>query len=98
MNPGRMVDMGLNIKNERTHALVKELARRTGRSQTSAVEEAVAARLATLGEDVADPAREQRLDAARAVVAAFRADLTDEDVSLITSADHDLYDEKGLPR
>ncbi|MGC5583878.1 type II toxin-antitoxin system VapB family antitoxin [Ornithinimicrobium sp. W1665] len=90
--------MGLNIKNERTHALVKELARRTGRSQTSAVEEAVAARLATLGEDVADPAREQRLDAARAVVAAFRADLTDEDVSLITSADHDLYDEKGLPR
>ena len=33
--------MSLNIKNERTHALVRELAERTGQSQTSAVEEAV---------------------------------------------------------
>lgn len=90
--------MGLNIKNERTHALVRELARRTGRSQTSAVEEAVAARLAVLGVDVDDPVRTRRLDSARAVVAAFRADLTDEDVARIRNADEELYDELGLPR
>jgi antitoxin VapB len=35
--------LGLNIKNERTHALVRELARCTGQSQTSVVEAAVMA-------------------------------------------------------
>lgn len=90
--------MSLNIKNERTHALVRELARRTGQSQTSAVEEAVAARLAALGVDAKDPVRERRLDAAHAVVDAFRADLTGEDVARIRSADQELYDEQGLPR
>jgi len=37
--------MSLNIKNERTVALVRELAAPTGESQTSAVEEAVRERL-----------------------------------------------------
>ena len=40
--------MSLNIKNEQTVALVRELARRTGLSQTSAVEEAVRTKLAEL--------------------------------------------------
>ena len=33
--------MSLNIKNERTHALVRELATLSGMSQTEAVEDAV---------------------------------------------------------
>lgn len=90
--------MSLNIKNARTHALVRELARRTGQSQTSAVEEAVAARLAELGVDVDEPKRTERLHAARSVVAAFRADLTADDMARITRAAEDLYDEMGLPR
>jgi len=40
--------MSLNVKNEQTVALVRELARRTGLSQTGSVEEAVRARLAEL--------------------------------------------------
>jgi antitoxin VapB len=40
--------MSLNIKNERTHELVRELAELTGMSQTSAVEDAVRRRLAEL--------------------------------------------------
>ena len=39
--------MSLNIKSERAAALVRKLAARTGSSQTAAVEDAVARRLAT---------------------------------------------------
>ena len=90
--------MSLNIKNERTHALVRELARRTGRSQTSVVEEAVAQRLAQLGVDVLEPARLERLRAARSVVAAYRANLSTEDLARIRRQDEELYDDLGLPR
>ncbi|MGI8946392.1 MAG: type II toxin-antitoxin system VapB family antitoxin [Ornithinimicrobium sp.] len=71
---------------------------RTGRSQTSAVEEAVSRRLAEMGVDVEAPAKAERLRAAQLVVAAFRADLSADDVARITRADEDLYDEMGLPR
>ena len=40
--------MSLNIKNERTHALVRELATLSGMSQTEAVEDAVTRRLEQL--------------------------------------------------
>lgn len=40
--------MSLNIKNDRVHDLVREVARRTGRSQTSAVELALERLLAEL--------------------------------------------------
>ena len=90
--------MGLNFTHDRLNALWGRLARRAGRSRTSVGQEAVAGRRAASGEDVADPVRAQRLNAARAVVSGFRADLTDEDASDITRADQDLYDEKGLPR
>jgi len=90
--------MSLNIKNERTHALVKELAQRTGRSQTSAVEEAVRRYLSDVGVDVDAEARADRLRAARSVVAAYRADVSEEDMERIHHADHDLYDGAGLPR
>lgn len=40
--------MSLNIKSQRTVALVRELAARTGTNQTAAVEDAVARRLSEL--------------------------------------------------
>ncbi len=89
--------MSLNTKNERTHALVRELAQRTGRSQTSAVEEAVRRHLADIGVDVEAETRADRLRVARSVVAAYRADVSEEDAARILLADHDLYDEIGVP-
>lgn len=86
--------MSLNIKNPRTHELVRELARRTGQSQTSAVEDAVARRLAELGHQTDD----SPLRAAKRLVADFQADLTNEDRARIRAAQDELYDEAGLPR
>lgn len=90
--------MSLNIKNERTHDMVRELARRTGRSQTNAVEEAVARWLADLGVDLDAPAKEAKAQAARGVVADFQAELSPDDVARIRSRQDELYDESGLPR
>lgn len=88
--------MSLNIKNPRTHELVRELARRTGQSQTSAVEEAVARRLADLG--AGDDDDDVALLAAQRLVADFRAELSPQDRVRILAAQDDLYDEAGLPQ
>lgn len=88
--------MSLNIKNPRTHHLVRQLASVTGLSQTAAVEDAVRRRLDELGH-VSDEARGVRLEKARAIALAFRADLTPEDAQRIKTADAWLYDEDGLP-
>ena len=85
--------MSLNIKNERTHARVRELAARTGLSQTSAVEDAVERRLREL--QTADDQRSDRIDS---LLARIRAELTDADREALRSAERDLYDEAGLPR
>jgi antitoxin VapB len=90
--------MSLNIKNERTVRLVRELAARTGESQTSAVEHAVAARLAALGASTDGGEREKRNARARAVLDDLRATLTDADRAAVREAQQDLYDEAGLPR
>lgn len=90
--------MSLNIKNPRTHDLVRELARRTGQSQTGAVEAAVSRMLDELGPHDAEPTRASRLAAARALVTAYRADLTAAERQRIRSADGLLYDDAGLPR
>lgn len=88
--------MSLNIKNERTHALVRELAAATGLSQTSAVEEAVSRRLAEIRAGAPhDDARRVRVDR---VVAAYRTHLTDADRERLESPERELYDELGLPR
>ncbi len=42
--------MSLNIKNDRVHALAREAARRSGKSQTGAIEEALERYLAQLPE------------------------------------------------
>lgn len=43
--------MSLNIKNEHVHELAREAARRTGKSQTSVIEEALERLLADLEHD-----------------------------------------------
>lgn len=95
--------MSLNIKNERTHALVRELAALTGMSQTSAVEDAVRRRLDELR--LARPARRfsdaetarRRVDIDR-ILDALHAETTPEQRAAMSHADEDLYDELGLPR
>lgn len=89
--------MSLNIKNERTVALVRELASATGESQTSAVEEAVRERLerVTHGDQ---RARDVRIARARAIVQEIHDSMTDEDREALRTAEADLYDEDGLPR
>lgn len=84
--------MGLNIKNEKTHRLVRELATLTGESMTAAVTEAVRERL-------------DRLRRARGVRLAERLIAIGQDCAThlkepFRSADHGelLYDERGLPR
>ncbi|MGO3151036.1 MAG: type II toxin-antitoxin system VapB family antitoxin [Galactobacter sp.] len=87
--------MSLNIKNERTHALVRELAQRTGQSQTGAVESAVRARLEALeAEDrEADSQRDREIDA---IIARLQAlpDIGPTYEEIV----EDMYDEDGLPR
>lgn len=84
--------MGLNIKNEKTHRLVQELATLTGESMTAAVTEAVRERLDRVrrarGVSLADRLIAIGLDCATHMKEPFR------------SADHGelLYDERGLPR
>ena len=85
--------MSLNIKNERTHERVRELAALTGLSQTSAVEDAVERRLREL--QTADDQRSDRIDS---LLARIRAELTDADREALRRAERDLYDAAGLPR
>jgi len=78
--------MALNIKNEHVHALAREVAQRTGRTQTSAIELALEKLLAELGESSSDAARLRRIEHVQDLAA--DADLDAEN----------LYDEAGLPR
>ncbi|HLS72976.1 MAG TPA: type II toxin-antitoxin system VapB family antitoxin [Actinomycetaceae bacterium] len=88
--------MSLNIKNERTHALVRQLAQMTGQSQTSAVEDAVRRRIEELSRS--EDEVEARIKRIEQIAAEFSADLTDEDRAALLSADDYLYDELGLPK
>ncbi|KNX38629.1 type II toxin-antitoxin system VapB family antitoxin [Luteipulveratus halotolerans] len=82
--------MGLNIKNEHVHALAREAARRTGQSQTGAIEAALERYLSELGE--VDPERAAaRIDTVLASAQARIAAVG----PLTTEA---LDDDAGLPR
>jgi len=89
--------MGLNIKNEGTHALVRKLAARTGQSQTSAVEDAVLRRLEELerSDGGFETSRRQEVDR---LLVELRHGLSDEDRRELRAAESSLYDEQGLPR
>lgn len=84
--------MALNIKNDGVHAAVRELSRRLGVNQTSAVEIAVRAKLAELGGE------QQRAERARRIhTAAAAAQEAYRDVDL-RAIETELYDSTGLPR
>ncbi|MDQ0614254.1 antitoxin VapB [Microbacterium sp. W4I4] len=87
--------MSLNIKNEKVHDLVRQLAELTGQSQTSAVEDAVRRRLDEIRNerDDADLQRKRRI---RESIARLQA-LPDIGPSYEQIMD-EMYDEMGLPR
>lgn len=86
--------MSLNIKNEQTVELVRELARRTGLSLTSAVEEAVRAKLAELE---AGHSRDVRRATVDRLLGELDRSMTARQRRQVRAAAHGLYDDQGLP-
>jgi len=84
--------VSLNIKNEETHRLVRQLAELTGQSQTSAVEDAVRRRLVELTQEQEAERRYRLLGEI-----ADRASAAASTEWLNTTWDAVLYDENGLP-
>jgi antitoxin VapB len=84
--------MSLNIKNERTHRLVRELARATGESMTAAVDKAVQERLERVRRNKKGNLAERLLQIGRECAPLWKEPYK--------SMDHGelLYDEKGLPK
>lgn len=83
--------MGLNIKNQDTCRLARELAERTGETMTEAITNALRERLERL-----EAWRRDDQAKRRERVRALLVDLPTEGVE--SSGDHaDLYDEYGLP-
>lgn len=91
--------MGLNIKNERVHSLAREAARVTGKSQTSAIEEALQLLLRDHGEDPERVRLQDRKREVREIVDAY-AKLPPAPRGADETAEvEDLYDDElGLPR
>ncbi len=91
--------MGLNIKNEHTTALVRELAKRTGLTQTEAIAEAVRAKLAELDRAGAGTRRQDdaRRVKARQLLDELRSSLTEAERAKLKTAERQLYDDAGLP-
>lgn len=89
--------MGLNIKNERVHALAREAARVTGKSQTSVIEEALERLLRDYGADPLQAGVDRKLASIRVIVDGYSADPGTGDAAIARV--EDLYDEtSGLPR
>lgn len=87
--------MSLNIKNERTHALIRELAALTGKNQTQAVEDAVRRALEEQKTQSLRP--DMQWERGISVIEAFHRTLTEEDREALRGAEDELYDEDGLP-
>lgn len=92
--------MGLNIKKPRTTALVRELAERTGTTETEAVEMAVRECLARLDAIAAgnDEALDERRRASAHILKRIRTGVTLPDVLAVHAADWELFDDLGLPK
>ena len=84
--------MSLNIKNERVHRLAREAARRTGRTQTSVIEEALGRLIDEL--DRADRPARRATEVSRLLDDVDRR-LSAEDRARLTT--DELYDQDGLP-
>jgi antitoxin VapB len=82
--------MSLNIKNEETHRMARELARLTGESMTVAVKEAIRERLERVrgGKSMADRLMEIGKDCAAHLKEPYKS----------MDVDELLYDENGLPK
>ncbi|WP_046013096.1 type II toxin-antitoxin system VapB family antitoxin [Microbacterium sp. SA39] len=87
--------MSLNIKNETTHELVRQLAAMTGQSQTSAVEDAVRRRIAEVSREVQSFEERRRARIDELIEEARRIPLNGPTVEEIMA---DMYDDMGLPR
>jgi antitoxin VapB len=78
---------------------VRELAKRTGLTQTEAIAEAVRAKLAEL--DRAGVGTRRRRDArwakARQLLDELRTSLTEAERAKLTTAERQMYDDAGLP-
>lgn len=92
--------MSLNIKNPKTTALVRELAERTGMSQTQAVEVAVSERLASLDAQAEKSlgAAETKRDTATRLLKRIRDSLSEGDHGALAAAEAELFDHHGLPK
>ncbi len=89
--------MGLNIKNERVHALAREAAAVTGLTQTGAIEEALVRLLAERGIDPDARRAAAKVDLVRSIALRYRS-LASDDSRAIRCVE-DLFDEtSGLPR
>lgn len=88
--------MSLNIKNERVHALAREAARITGKSQTSVIEEALLLLLNMYGADAEKARIARTVDTVMRLAAEYRAE--SDRVGGVPMTIEDLYDEEtGLP-
>jgi antitoxin VapB len=91
--------MAINIKNERTVALARELAEVRGVTLTSAIEEALERRLKEL-QDEPSPREARAAERHRkitAILAEIHANITPEQREALRTAEQDMYDEDGLP-
>jgi antitoxin VapB len=86
-----MVPVSLNIKNERTHALVRELATLSGMSQTEAVEDAVNRRLEQLRAEERDGLSDRILQIGVRMAELMGPERFEDPTDW-------LYDENGLPK
>lgn len=85
--------MAFNIKNEETHALVRELADKTGESMSQAVDTAIRERLMRVqSEGMADRLMAIGAAASEYVPPEWRGRDSSEII------DELLYDERGLPK
>jgi antitoxin VapB len=84
--------MSLNIKNEETHRMAKELARTTGESMTAAVSEAIRERLERVKGKSKKDLAERLLEIGRDCAAHLKEPFKTIDHGEL------LYDEKGLPK
>jgi len=84
--------VGLNIKNEETHRLVRELADLTGESMTEAIGQAVRERI--------ERVKSHRGESLSRRLLAIGRDCADHMQEPYLSADHAtlLYDDRGLPK
>ena len=89
-----MEPVSLNIKNERVHALARQVAQRTGATQTSAIEEALERRLHDLDAHDREAARRRRL---MRLMDEIEATTTDEQRAATRQVQDEMYDDNGLP-